>query len=124
LAEIGREDPDTENEIYALLQEIKASQELLESLTVKDYGLTPGSDFHIDRWEEQQWKGRNIWRLKLWDLESLGIRYRVIYGFDNRISRYFILAVLHRDFDYDENHPRCQELLVVYDGLGIPSYSP
>lgn len=122
LADIGRDDPDTENEIYALLQQIKGSQRLLESLTIKDYGLAPGSDFHVDQWQEQQRKGRNIWRLKFWDLESLGIQYRVIYAFDNRISRYFILAVLHRDFNYDENHPRCKQLLAVYDALGIPSY--
>jgi mRNA-degrading endonuclease RelE of RelBE toxin-antitoxin system len=122
LAEIGLDDPDTENDIYALLQEVKGSQELLCALTIKDFGLTRDSDFHVDLWTAQQQKGRNLWRLKLWDLEDLGIRYRVIYAFDNRISRYFVLAVLHRDFNYDETHPRCKQLIEVYDRLGIPSY--
>jgi mRNA-degrading endonuclease RelE of RelBE toxin-antitoxin system len=123
LAEIARDDADTANEIYALLQEVKGDQDLLSALTVKDFGFAEDESFHVDQWVEQQRKGRNLWRLKLWDLENLGIRYRVIYAFDNRISRYFVLAVLPRDFDYDEKHPRCQQLIEVYDRLGIPSYS-
>jgi mRNA-degrading endonuclease RelE of RelBE toxin-antitoxin system len=122
LAEIGRNAPDTENDIYALLQEVKGNQDLLAALTVKDFGLAREADFHVDSWVAQHQKGRNLWRLKLWDLEDLGIRYRVIYAFDNRISRYFVLAVLHRAFNYDEANPRCKQLLEVYDRLAIPEY--
>jgi hypothetical protein len=122
LAEIGRDDPDTENDLYALLQEIKADQALLSSLTVKDFGLAHDVNFHVDVWAAQQQRGRNLWRLKLWDLEELNIRYRIVYALDPRISRYFVLAVLHRDFNYDEHHPRVQQLLEAYDRLGIPSY--
>jgi hypothetical protein len=122
LAAIAASDPDTEAEIVALLQELKGSQELLDSLTVKDFGLARDASFHVDKWNEQQKQGRNLWRLKIWNLEDLGIRYRVIYALDPRVRRYYVLAILHRDFDYDEKHPRVRRLLDTYDRLGIPSY--
>lgn len=122
LAAIGSGDPDSEAEIVALLQELKGSQTLLESLTVEDFGLARDASFNVDKWDQQQNKGRNLWRLKIWNLEDLGTRYRVIYAFDPRSGCYYILAVLHRDFDYDEKHPRVRQLLDSYDRLGIPSY--
>jgi hypothetical protein len=122
LAAIGAEDPETEAEILALLQELKGNQLLLASLTVKDFGLAREAKFHVDVWARQQNKGRNLWRLKIWSLEDYGLRYRVIYALDPRKSQYYILAILHRDFDYDEKHPRVQQLLASYDRLGVPTY--
>lgn len=122
LAAIADDDPETEAEIAVLLQELKGNQQLLDALTIKDFGVTREASFHVDKWVEQQNKGRNLWRLKIWNLEDIGIRYRVIYALDPRVSRYYILAILHRDFDYDENHPRVCKLLDTYDRLGIPNY--
>lgn len=122
LAAIAKDDPDTEAEIAVLLQELKGNQIMLDALTVKDFGLARDAPFHVDQWSAQQQQGRNLWRFKIWDLEDIGIRYRVVYALDPRISRYYILAVLHRDFDYDEKHPRVQQLLATYDRLGIPIY--
>lgn len=122
LAAIAQDDPETEAEIVAVLQELKGNQALLDALTVKDFGLAHDAPFHVDAWTAQQRQGRNLWRLKIWDLEDIGIRYRVVYALDPQISRYYILAVLHRDFDYDEDHPRVKKLLATYDRLGIPAY--
>lgn len=122
LLTIATDDPDTESEIAAVLQELKGNQQLLDALTLKDFGRAREAPFHVDKWSAQQQKGRNIWRLKIWELEDMGIQYRVVYALDPRISRYFILAVLHRDFDYDEKNPRVRQLLATYDRLGIPSY--
>jgi plasmid stabilization system protein ParE len=122
LAAIAKDDPETEAEIVAVLHELRGNQQLLDALTIKDYGLTRDAPFHVDSWSAQQRQGRNLWRLKIWDLEDIKIRYRVVYALDPRISRYFILAVLHRDFDYDEKYPRVQQLLAAYDRLGIPTY--
>lgn len=122
LEQLEAVDPDARDELYALLQEIRGSQALLESLTVRDFGL-PGSErFNVQPWQAQQQRGRNLWRLKCWDLENLGLRYRVIYALDPRVSRYYVLAVLPRSLAYDEQHPRVRELLAVYDRLGIPHY--
>ncbi len=122
LAKIGCVDPDTESDILALLQHIKDSQDLLSVLTTKDYCSDPLSGFSwdIDWIYTQQRKGRDLWRLKDLDLESMGIQYRIVYGFDKRINRYYVLAVLHRDIAYDASNPRFKELLATYDRLNIP----
>jgi hypothetical protein len=122
LAAIGREDPDTENDIYALLQEIKGSPRLLESLSIRDFGALRDERFSVDAWAAQQRDGRNLWRLKFWELEGLKIRYRILYALDPRTSLYTVLAVLHRDFNYDSTQARVQQLLDDYDALGIPAY--
>ena len=123
LAAIAETDPETGAEILALLHELKGSQQLLDALTIKDFGLARDVAFHVDRWSAQQRKGRNLWRLKIWNLEDLGIRYRILYALDPRISRYFVLAILHRDFNYDEKHPRVRQLIDTYDRLDIPDFS-
>lgn len=122
LEEIDGDDPDAADDLYALLQEIRGSQELLDALTVKDFGLNRDQPFHVDKWVEQQNKGRNLWRIKSWDLENRGLRYRIVYALDPRCSRYYVLAVLPRDVDYDSSHPRVIELTAAYDRLGIPAF--
>lgn len=122
MAAIAKDDPETEAGIVAVLQELKGNQDLLDALTVKGFGLAHDAPFHVDAWMAQQQKDRNLWRLKIWNLEDFGIQYRVVYALDPRISRYYILAVLHRGFDYDEGHPRVKKLLATYDRLGIPAY--
>jgi mRNA-degrading endonuclease RelE of RelBE toxin-antitoxin system len=123
LADLRVTDPDSADLILALLQEAKVNQSALESLSIRDFGAARNQRFSVDMWVAQQNRGRNIWRLKIWELEELGIRYRVIYAFDPRISRYYVLGVFHRDFDYDESDSRTQRVVASYEQLGIPDYS-
>jgi hypothetical protein len=122
LEAIWDEDPDSAAKIYALLQEVKGSQALLDALTTHDFGAHATQRFHVSRWLAQQRKGRNLWRLKVWGLNQHGIRYRVVYAFDPRIHRHFILGIVNRDFDYDESDPRTRRILEAYDRLDIPEY--
>lgn len=46
-----------------------------------DYGAHRSADFHVSKWFEQRNKGRDLWRLKVWDLGDKGLRYRVAYAF-------------------------------------------
>lgn len=119
---IGIRSAEAKAKIYATLGEIGGSQRLLEALTRKDFGLSRDETFNVDVWGAQQNKGRNLWRLKVWALEVQGIQYRVIYCLDPRVSTYYVLGVLHRDFDYNAKNPRAAKLLEIYDRLGIPSY--
>jgi mRNA-degrading endonuclease RelE of RelBE toxin-antitoxin system len=122
LDELWAIDEDTTTDIIALLEQAKCDQELLDSLTIKDFGSDRSEDIHVDKWVAQQQQGRNLWRLKIWDLEDRGIRYRIVYALDPRISRYHVLGVLKRDFDYDENDQRTKRILAAYDDLAIPKY--
>lgn len=56
----------------------------------------------------------NLWRLKLWDLEDFGPKYRVVYAFEPKKKHYHILAVAPRRFDYDQKHPITQRIIDAY----------
>ena len=122
LDELWVSDPLAAGAIYALLQEAKANQRVLETFTSHDFGAHETDRYHVAAWAEQQRKGRNLWRLKIWRLEHHGVRYRVVYALDPRKQRYFVLGIFSRDFDYDETDARTQRVLEVYDRLDIPRY--
>ena len=71
-------DPRSAGVLAATLRQIKHDQRLLDSLTVRGFGAYETEAIHVDRWLEQQRLGRNLWRLKHWELESRGRRYRVV----------------------------------------------
>lgn len=123
LAAVWRSDPESAGVLQATLEQIQADHLLLESLTVRDFGAYGTEAFHVDRWVDQQHRGRNLWRLKVWELEGHGRQqYRVVYTLDPRVSRYFVLGIFTRDFDYDPNDARTRRVLAAYDRLGIPNY--
>ena len=65
-----------------------------------------------------QWrKGRDLWRLKMWDLEKKGLRYRIIHAFIPSKQHYHVLAIAPREFDYDADHPISQRILHAYQAL-------
>ena len=73
-------DPFAAATIYALLQEAKANQRVLETFSSHDFGAYETDRYHVAAWAEQQRKGRNLWRLKIWQLERHGVRRRVVYA--------------------------------------------
>jgi mRNA-degrading endonuclease RelE of RelBE toxin-antitoxin system len=117
LRDLLTREPQVAGRILALLEQLEADPDLLDRLTQHDYGARGASDFHVSKWQAQWRKGRDLWRLKVWDLENQGLRYRIIYAFDPSRHHYHILAVAPREFDYDENHPIGRRILLAYQGL-------
>jgi hypothetical protein len=122
LAGIWKTDPESAGVLQATLQQITADQRLLDSLTIKDFGAHRTEAIHVDQWAEQQRHGRNLWRLKHWELEGKGRRYRVVYALDPRVSRYYVLGIFTRDFNYDPTDARTKRVIAAYDKLGIPAF--
>ncbi|MGY6555737.1 MAG: hypothetical protein ACXIUM_14560 [Wenzhouxiangella sp.] len=110
-------EPQTAGRILALLEQIGGDQRLLDSLTVHDFGNRGTEDFHVSRWQEQWRKGRDLWRLKAWDLERQGLQYRIVYAYLPGKLKYFVLAIAPREFDYDATHPIGQRILHAYQEL-------
>jgi hypothetical protein len=126
---VWNSDEEAAAAIETLLQEAKGNQAVLDTFTVQDFftfqdfGADSTQPYHIvRRWTAQQRVGRNLWRLKIWDLEDHLIRHRIVYAFEPRVHRYFVLGVFDRNFNYAESDPRTQRILAVYDNLDIPSY--
>lgn len=122
LEQLWAADPVAAGVLEALLERLKSDQQLMDALTVKDFGAYATAAIHVDAWKSQQREGRNLWRLKNWELEDQGKRYRIVYALDPRISRYYVLGIFSRDFNYDIADPRTRRVLDAYDQLGIPPY--
>jgi hypothetical protein len=120
---LWNEDEDAAATIDALLQEANQDPQILTLFTAHDYGKDHSARFHVSRWYAQQNKGRNLWRLKVWDLECAGLQYRVVYALDPLDQDYYVLGIVDRSFDYDEDHPITKRILAAYDRLGIPTFS-
>lgn len=118
LVQLLEDEPEVAGAILAFLQELKSDPDLLDCLTITDFGKYGEEDFHATSWWREQ-PERNLWRVKIWDLENRGLKYRVIYAYAGRPRKYHVLAVVHRDnIDYDdEKHPTTRRIRRLYDDL-------
>lgn len=103
--------------ITVLLQECEGNQDLLDRLSQQDYGSRRTASFHVAMWVAQQHQDRNLWRLKLWDLEGTGLRYRIVYAFKAQRRQYHVLAIAPRGFNYDESHPITRRIIEAWEQL-------
>ena len=109
--------------MLALLSELKNDQALLGKLLDHKF---ENDSFNVSRFESI-WRGRDVWRLKVfeWNLSNARknvIPYRIIYAYDLKCLSFRILAVVHRDFEYENDHPVTQRVLKAYSELGLPVF--
>lgn len=117
LESIWEKHPEAAARIVALLQELKGNHDLLDRLTQHDFAPPSRSQFHVSKWFELWNQGMDLWRLKIWDLEKQGLRYRIIYAFIPSNQQYHILGILPREFDYDTSEPIAQRIIRAYQAL-------
>lgn len=117
LEKLWDETPEAAARIGVLLQELEGNQDLLDRLTQHDFGNYRTAEFHVSKWLNQWNKGRDLWRLKVWDLEDKGLQYRVVYAFVPGKSQYHVLGIVSRDFDYDSSHPLSRRIIAAYQNL-------
>lgn len=116
LRAIKRADPTAFFRITALFEQIKADPKLLDALTDHDFGAQGTQLFNVKKWVEHWRRGTNLWRMRVWDLDSAGMPYRIIYGYEVGRSRHHILGVIHhRGFNYEPDHPFTKRVLAAYD---------
>lgn len=105
--------------IAAVLQEIEGDQELLDSLTQHNYGRDHTALFNVSKWFELWKNQKDIWRIKIWDLEDKGLRYRIIYAYIRGKREYRVLAITPRnEINYDDlKDPLSQRIQRAYEEL-------
>ena len=113
LAGIKTADAAAHAQLVALLRQLKADEKLAEKLLDHGFGAKGAEDFSVSKWLNVWKTGKDLWRLKFWDLEDLGLRYRVIYVYLPKQARFVVMAIVARgDLDYDdENHPIRQRIV-------------
>lgn len=110
--------PKVADRILATLEEIKADKSLLDALTTHGFGEAKDEKFRISKWLSQWRRGRDLWSLKIWELEDMGIRYRVIYCYMPDELAYYILAITPRDAAYgDDTDELTTRILQAYASL-------
>jgi hypothetical protein len=105
-------------EILAVLQEIEADQGILSSLSDDGYADGRIDVCMVRNLQRATW---NIWRLKVFciDPPPSTLPYRIIYAFDAPRGVYYVLAIMHRDQDYERDHQLIGRIQAAYERLGI-----
>jgi hypothetical protein len=113
LAKIKAEDPLAHSKIAALVRQLHQDQQLTEKLLDHGFGDDRKGTFSVNKWLSVWKQGTDLWRLKDWDMEDMGLRYRVIYLYLRTEARFVIMAIVKRgDLNYDdENHSIRQRVL-------------
>ncbi|MBP5948221.1 MULTISPECIES: hypothetical protein [unclassified Pseudomonas] len=122
LEEILEENAPAAYRLGVFLQELGCDQDLLEKLSWDQYGGKPhlpelGATFSVSKVYSLYRTGKNIWRLRDFELSKEGFEYRIIYAYIPSKDLYFVLAVVERAFNYDPNHPVTQRVLDAYKQL-------
>lgn len=108
--------------LAVLFEEISGSQQLMEKLSWDRYGGKPhapenGAVLSVAKWLGPYRRGKNIWRLRDFELSGLGHEYRIIYAYIPSKDLYYVLAIVERAFNYDSEHPISQRIFSAYDRL-------
>jgi len=117
LADIDAANPDAADIIVATLDEIARDQRLLDGLLIEGFGAGRSESIEVKKWWQFWKKGTDLWRLRIWALDKLGVPYRVVYAYERGRQRYYVLGIFHRDFDYDLNDARTQRVINAYYNL-------
>ncbi len=107
LQRIQKEDAVAHARILALLRQLQQDAKLIEKLLDHGFGSDRSETFSVNKWLSVWNQGTDMWRLKDWELEDLGLRYRIIYLYLRRETRFIVMAIVKRgELDYDDkDHP-------------------
>ncbi len=105
--------------IAAFLQQAKNDPKIVATLLDHDFGETGREPYHVSKWLEFWNTGFNLWRVKLWSFPKGSLSYRIVYAYQPSTQHYHVLAIVHRDFDYQPDHAITQRILIAYRSLGI-----
>lgn len=100
-------DPKAYPAILALMRQMMADPKLAEHLLNHGHGDKRTAPENAQKWLSEWKRGKDLWRLKFWDLEDQKFLYRFLYVYLVKEARFVVMAIVKREeFDYDDiNHP-------------------
>jgi len=119
--------PDAANDLRQLMATDKFAagkvaallQQAIATLLDHDFGDDHSAAYHVSKWFAFWNAGYNLWRLKIWIEPSGSLRYRIVYAYEPSTLRYHVLAIVHRDFDYQKDHAITLRIRKAYNDLGL-----
>jgi mRNA-degrading endonuclease RelE of RelBE toxin-antitoxin system len=111
--------PSDASLIAVILQELESDPGLAANLTDDGFDENAQGAYGVKKWTRLWNAGLDIWRLRLWKAEWLGLNYRIFYAYLRTQQRFYILAIVPRDqVDYDDpNHHLALRIRAAYDEL-------
>lgn len=94
--------------MLAVIEQLQADPALKDKLLEHDFGAGASQGVSVMKWLDVKNVDRvPLWRLKSWDLEKEGLKYRFIYFYYWRNQTFNVLAVVPRnELNYDDpEHP-------------------
>jgi hypothetical protein len=101
-------DPVGFGRLLAFIEQLRTDPKLVSKLLDHGFGNDRGDAISVMKWiGVQKVEKLPVWRVKSWDLEKQGLRYRLIYCFNWPDQSYNIMAVVPRsELNYDDpQHP-------------------
>lgn len=118
---IFEENEDAAAVLVALLELLKVNQDLLDRLTQRGFVNYGAPHFNVDEWQETRKTKYNLWRIReLSSADAAG--YRIVYAYHPQELKYYVFAILEREFVYDSTNPRVARIFEIYDAYNIPRY--
>jgi len=100
LAQLKRDVPGVHARLVALLTQIKSDEKLLAKLLDHGFGKARDEQISVSKWFTP---GKDLWRLRYWELEQFGWNYRIVYVYLPEQVRFVVMGIFPRDgFDYDD----------------------
>ncbi|WP_198026747.1 hypothetical protein [Polaromonas glacialis] len=121
LSAIKIADPIAYAKIAALIRQLRADCKLAEKLLDHGFGEKRTEELSVSKWFDVWKQGKDLWRLKSWELEDQGLKYRIIYLYLRNEARFVVMAIVKREnFDYDDHEDNirrriCASLQRTYD---------
>lgn len=119
LRQLMAQDRFAGGKVLALLQQAKCDPSIIDSLLDHDFGAEHTAPYHVSKWQEFWRVGYDLWRLKIWTEPKGSLRYRIVYAYEPRTLQYHVLAIVHRNFNYERDHEITQRILKAYKDLGL-----
>ncbi len=88
--------------ILALMRQMQADAGLVDRLLEHGFGSDRRHAFSVSKWLAVWRQGKDLWRLKWWDLEAKRLQYRFVYVYLRKEARFVVMAIVNRkNLDYD-----------------------
>lgn len=103
IALIHQDQPSHATKILAFIEELENSPDLLDSMTIQNYGDDRQDPIFVKKWGSvYRGEKMNVWRLRSMELEQQGLNYRFIYCYYYKDQTHHLVAVVaKKDMDYD-----------------------
>ncbi|MBS0374792.1 MAG: hypothetical protein JSR73_09405 [Proteobacteria bacterium] len=109
IAELRLSDPDELADILAFLEEASADPDLIDKFTSRGDVRIAGRTVNVKPWVLAR-RTDNLFRIRILD-PPIATGFRIVYGYDWRLRRIGILAIVRRNlFDYERDSPLAERI--------------